>query len=80
MKKLALCIGNDAYTILPELNCCVSDATAMCNQLSNLGFDTILKTNLNREEMADEIFGFVEKMDHYNAVLLYYAGHGFQAV
>lgn len=79
MKKLALCIGNDAYTILPELNCCVSDATAMCNQLSSLGFDTILKTNLNREEMADEIFGFVEKIDHYNAVLLYYAGHGFQA-
>ena len=53
MKKLALCIGNDDYEILPRLNCCIADATAIEEQLKNLGFDTILKTNLNRESLAD---------------------------
>lgn len=79
LKKLALCIGNDAYKILPQLSCCIADATAIEGQLKALGFDTILKTNLNREEMADTIFNFVEQLDRYDVALLYYAGHGFQA-
>ena len=37
MKKLALCIGNDDYEILPRLNCCIADATAIEEQLKNLG-------------------------------------------
>lgn len=79
MKKLALCIGNNDYTILPRLSCCISDAESVERQLKELGFDTILKVNLNREELADQIFDFVEKIESYDAVLLYYAGHGFQA-
>lgn len=67
MKKLALCIGNDDYEILPRLNCCIADATAIGEQLKNLGFDTILKTNLNRESLADEILGFVEQIRQYDA-------------
>ena len=79
MRKLALCIGNDDYEILPKLNCCIADATAMEEQLNFLGFDTILKTNLDREGLADEILRFAEQISQYDAVLLYYAGHGFQA-
>lgn len=79
MKKLALCIGNDAYEILPPLSCCISDATAMGERLKSLGFDTILKINLNREDMADAILSFSEQINQYDTVLLYYAGHGFQA-
>lgn len=79
MKKLALCIGNDQYEILPPLSCCIADATAVEQQLKTLGFDTVLETNLGREAMADAILGFAERIDRYDAVLLYYAGHGFQA-
>lgn len=79
MKKLALCIGNNDYEILPQLTCCICDAIEMEQQLKALGFDTILRTNLNREDLADEIFEFAEKINQYDAVLLYYAGHGFQA-
>lgn len=79
MKKLALCIGNDTYEILPQLSCCVADATAMEEQLKSLGFDTVLKINLNREEMADIVLEFVEQIERYDVALLYYAGHGFQA-
>lgn len=79
MKKLALCIGNDNYSILPSLSCCIADATAVEQQLKSLGFDTILRTDLDRENLADAILEFSEQIDRYDAVLLYYAGHGFQA-
>ena len=46
MKRIALCIGNDKYSILPELKCAVADATAMASKLKGLGFDTELKTDL----------------------------------
>ena len=79
MNKLALCIGNDNYKTLPKLNCCIADAASMEEQLKTLGFDTILETDLDREGMADAILGFAELISQYDAVLLYYAGHGFQA-
>ncbi len=46
MKRIALCIGNDAYSILPALNCAIADATAMEKELKALGFDTELRTDL----------------------------------
>lgn len=78
MKRIALCIGNDKYSILPELKCAVADATAMASKLKGLGFDTELKTDLKRQELADAIFTFTDKINDYDAVLIYYAGHGFQ--
>lgn len=78
MKRLALCIGNNEYTVLPELACAVSDAEAVETKLKELGFDTILQTNLDREYLASTIVDFVERIENYDAVLLYYAGHGFQ--
>lgn len=78
MKRIALCIGNDDYKILPKLNCAVADATAIEKALKELGFDTELKTNLNREELAYTIFSFEEKIENYDVILIYYAGHGFQ--
>ena len=78
MKKIALCIGNDAYEILPPLTCCVNDAKSIDVELRELGFDTVLKTNLNRADLNDAIFGFLEQVSKYDVVLIYYAGHGFQ--
>lgn len=78
MKRMALCIGNDAYSILPPLKCAIADATAMEMELKNLGFDTELKTNLDRTGLADAIYSFADKIENYDAALIYYAGHGFQ--
>ena len=78
MKRIALCIGNDAYSILPPLKCAIADATAMEKELKNLGFDTELKTDLDRTGLADAIFSFSDKIENYDAALIYYAGHGFQ--
>lgn len=78
MKRIALCIGNNAYSILPSLSCAIEDATAMADKLKDLGFDTNLKTNLDRTGLADAIYSFSDKIEDYDAALIYYAGHGFQ--
>ena len=78
MKRIALCIGNDEYSILPALNCAIADAAAMEEKLKGLGFDTELKTDLDRTGLADAIFSFSDKIENYDAALIYYAGHGFQ--
>lgn len=78
MKRLALCIGNQEYEVLPKLTCAVADAISMEKALKELGFDTLIGTNLNREDMANLIFEFQEKIEGYDAILVYYAGHGFQ--
>ena len=62
MKRIALCIGNDAYSILPPLKCAIADATAMEKELKNLGFDTELKTDLDRTGLAVAIFSFSDKI------------------
>lgn len=72
MKRIALCIGNDAYSILPALNCAIADATAMEKELMNLGFDTELRTDLDRTGLADAIFSFADKIGNYDAALIYY--------
>lgn len=69
MKRIALCIGNDAYSILPALNCAIADATAMEKELKNLGFDTELRTDLDRTGLADAIFSFSDKIENYDALL-----------
>ena len=78
MKRLALCIGNESYKTLPRLKCAVADAQAIAETLKSLGFDVILKTDLNRSELADAIFSTKDVLQNYDAILIYYAGHGFQ--
>ena len=55
-----------------------NDALEMERVLSDLGFDTIVKTNLNRYDMGNEIFKFARKIKDYDSCLFYYAGHGFE--
>lgn len=78
MRKIALCIGNDEYSFLPKLKYAVSDATEIEKNLKLLGFETILKINLCREDLVDTIFDFCDRIEQYDAILVYYAGHGFQ--
>ena len=78
MKRLALCLGNDSYSYLPVLGCCVNDALAMSEKLKELGFDVIYQCNLQRRDMNLCIANALNQCDHYDAFLFYYAGHGFQ--
>ena len=78
MRRIALCIGNQDYKILPKLEYAIADAKAMEKVLKKLGFETMLGTNLNRTQLGEVIFEFGSCIDDYDAILVYYAGHGFQ--
>lgn len=80
-KRLALVIGNDDYTYrtLPTLRNAINDARAMASQLRNLGYEVPEKNivfNANKEEMWNAINLFIRESQHYDASLMYYAGHG----
>lgn len=78
MKRLALCIGNQDYEYLDKLNYAVADAVSMQTALKALGFETMLGKDLDRAGLIHTISEFSEKIQGYDDVLFYYAGHGFQ--
>ena len=78
IKRLALVIGNSAYKGKPLPNA-HNDALDMATQLRTLGFEVILKENLNKEEMENEIADFTRKLKKYGVGLFYFAGHGFMS-
>ena len=76
-QRVALVIGNSAYPTAPLRNP-VNDATAMAEKLRALGFDVILRTNVNFRDMTRAVNQFGEKLSAGSVGLFYYAGHGLQ--
>ena len=79
--RIALVIGNSAYTHTTPLKNPKSDATLFAAALRNVGFDVILATDLGLKPMQRAIGSYLEKLDAggSDAVgLVYYAGHGLQ--
>lgn len=78
MKRYAVCIGNNDYETLSKLTCAENDAKAFAEKLLELGFDVDTAFNLKRDDLNSTIVSLSDKIKKYDAVLLYYAGHGFQ--
>jgi uncharacterized caspase-like protein/sRNA-binding protein len=76
-RRIALVIGNSAYTSAPLKNP-VNDATAMATQLQKLGFTVVLKKNANLRVMEDAIIDFGDRLKRGGVGLFFYAGHGLQ--
>ena len=76
--KYALCIGNNNYEFLSPLKYAVSDAESVAEKFRILGFDVECECNLDRERLDYHIALLQDKIEKYDAVVLYYAGHGFQ--
>ena len=77
-KKLALVIGNANYN-KGELKNPVNDARLIASTLDSLGFDVILKENLeNRTDFIRSVREFGNKRSEYDVAFVYYAGHGIQ--
>ncbi len=76
-RRLALVIGNKNYPVGPLKNP-HNDADDMARVLQNLGFDVILKKDLNWLDFLKAIDDFGEKLGRYDVGLLYYSGHGIQ--
>jgi len=78
-KRIALVIGNGAYTRAPQLKNPPNDARDMAATLKALGFDVTSGTNVNQREMKRLVREFGQKLKAGGSGLFYYAGHGVQS-
>jgi tetratricopeptide (TPR) repeat protein len=76
-KRVALIIGNDAYSISPLKNA-VNDARAMDKALKTAGFQTIILENAKEADMDRVIGEFLDKLGPDDTALFFFAGHGVQ--
>ncbi|HUI53669.1 MAG TPA: caspase family protein [Bryobacteraceae bacterium] len=76
-KRLALVIGNDAYSSRPLKNA-VNDARIMDTALQAAGFRTIVRENAKKADMEEAMIQFVEQLGPDDTALFFYAGHGVQ--
>ena len=76
-QRIALVIGNSAYSIGPLKNP-VNDATDMAATLKKLGFTVTLKRNASLQEMDEAVETFGSQLKRGGVGLFYYAGHGVQ--
>ena len=76
-KRIALVIGNSAYTNSPLKNP-VNDAKDMANKLRGLGFEVIERSNLQTRQIGGTLREFRSKLVPGAVGLVFYAGHGLQ--
>ena len=77
--KIALVIGNTDYEDNDwDLKNPTNDANLISVSFKELGFDVILKENLDKGDFIDNIRSFKEKQDSYDFSIIYYAGHAIQ--
>ena len=77
-KRVALVIGNSAYTDAPALKNPTSDATEVAAALRRLDFDVIDGTDLDIGTMRARIREFSRRIEGADLALFFYAGHGVQ--
>ena len=77
-ERVALVVGNSAYSETTALRNPVNDATAMAAALRRLGFEVIEGMDLDREGFFDKIDAFDEAVRTATMALFFYAGHGLQ--
>lgn len=77
-RRLALVIGNDAYSNVPKLQNARSDARAMAQGLQGLGFKVTLQMDLSERGMKDALRAFRTDIQGGDEVVVFFAGHGVQ--
>ena len=78
-RRIALVIGNGAYTNAPTLKNPPNDARDMAATLKALGFDVTSEINVNQPDLKRLIREFGQKLKAGGSGLFYYAGHGVQS-
>ncbi len=76
-KKVALVIGNGAYSEAPLKNP-TNDARAIAATLRSQGFEVLLKENATKVQMNEIVADFGEKLAEGDTALFFFAGHGLQ--
>lgn len=80
-KRVALVIGNSAYENVTPLPNPANDAKAIGQFLNSAGFEVILATDLDHDEMIQVLQDFsarIAERGPNTVAFVYYAGHGLQ--
>ncbi len=77
-KRVALIIGNGAYTNAPPLTNPRNDAEDMATALKALGFTVIVGIDLDKRAMDRKILEFESALQGADAGVFHYSGHGLQ--
>ena len=76
--RVALVIGNAAYSKLEALDNPVNDARLITRTLERAGFKVTLRENLDRGAMFGALKEFGARLNENTVAVLYYAGHALQ--
>jgi len=76
--RVALVIGNAAYTQAGSLTNPVNDAADMAKALTGFGFNVILGLDLDRRAFDEKLRAFSNVLEDADTAVLFYAGHGLQ--
>lgn len=79
LRGVALVIGNSKYEHIAPLANPASDADAVERLLSDLGFDSVRRSDRDAETLVRDLERFIEDAEGADAAILYYAGHGVEA-
>lgn len=79
LRGVALVIGNGAYEHLAKLPNPSNDADAIEGLLSDLGFDSVRRTDRGGAELKRDLERFAEDARDADVAVLYYSGHGIEA-
>jgi hypothetical protein len=77
-RRLALVLGNGAYTYAPPLPNPPRDARAVAAALRRLGFEVIEGIDLGRAGLVGALRDFGRRADGAELAVVYFAGHGIQ--
>ena len=77
-RRVALVVGNSEYRLMPSLKNPRNDAVDVEASLKNLGFQTVLATDLDRNGMNAAVERFSRLAKGANVAVVYYSGHGMQ--
>jgi Tfp pilus assembly protein PilF len=78
-RRVALVIGNSAYSNVPVLDNPQKDAKAIAASLRNIGFDDVtLANDATREKLLNSLRTFADEAEKADWAMVYYAGHGME--
>lgn len=76
--RVALVVGNQTYAMVPSLRNARADAEAMAAALDTLGFEVMLRLDLDDRALRQAMRDFKGRLDGGSEAVFYFAGHGVQ--
>jgi hypothetical protein len=78
-KRVALVVGNSAYTNVPRLTNPVRDADAIAEAFRRVGFSDVIEVkDVKKSDMQKALLDFADKSVDADWTAIYYAGHGME--